>query len=47
VINDEDFRAEVAKRENPYGDGNSAPKVLEVLKTVDLDDNLIYKNITY
>jgi GDP/UDP-N,N'-diacetylbacillosamine 2-epimerase (hydrolysing) len=32
---------------NPYGDGNSATKIVEVLRTIELNDKLIYKNITY
>lgn len=41
------FVQEVQKRENPYGDGNSSKKVIEVLANIDLDDDLIHKNITY
>ncbi|MEO6901893.1 MAG: UDP-N-acetylglucosamine 2-epimerase [Bacteroidia bacterium] len=32
---------------NPYGDGNSASKIVEVLRTIKLNNKLIYKNITY
>lgn len=41
------FVQEVQKRENPYGDGNSSKKVIEVLANINLDDDLIHKNITY
>jgi GDP/UDP-N,N'-diacetylbacillosamine 2-epimerase (hydrolysing) len=32
---------------NPYGDGKSASKIVEILRTVKLNNELIYKNITY
>jgi len=47
VKNDKIFRAKVDKKRNPYGNGKSAEKALEVLKSMDLNSNLIYKNITY
>ena len=33
--------------ENPYGNGNSAVKIIELLKTISLDDNILQKRITY
>lgn len=39
---DEDFKARVAERINPYGDGRSAERIVRVLKTISLD-NLIQK----
>lgn len=47
VLYNEDFREKVKNVVNPYGDGNSAGKVVEVLANVVLDDNLVHKNITY
>lgn len=44
---DEIFKAEVAKKTNPYGDGNSAEKVINVLAEISIDDKLIHKSITY
>jgi GDP/UDP-N,N'-diacetylbacillosamine 2-epimerase (hydrolysing) len=46
-LEDSDFLLEVSKRENPYGDGNSTEKVIEILANIKIDDKLIYKNITY
>jgi len=47
VLNDEDFKKRVAQKNNPYGNGNAASKVVEVLASIELNDSLIYKNITY
>lgn len=44
---DKEYITEVNKKVNPYGDGNSSSYVLEVLKSIELNDSLIYKNITY
>ncbi len=44
---DEEFKEKVALKNNPYGKGNSAQKVVKILKEIELDNNLIYKNITY
>ncbi|HLG44219.1 MAG TPA: UDP-N-acetylglucosamine 2-epimerase [Nitrospirales bacterium] len=42
ALYDEAFRARVAPRVNPYGDGHSAERIVRILKTVNLD-NLIQK----
>jgi GDP/UDP-N,N'-diacetylbacillosamine 2-epimerase (hydrolysing) len=42
ALYDEAFRARVALRVNPYGDGHSAERIVRILKTVNLD-NLIQK----
>jgi GDP/UDP-N,N'-diacetylbacillosamine 2-epimerase (hydrolysing) len=39
---DEDFKARVALRLNPYGDGRSSERIVRILKTVDLE-NVIQK----
>ena len=46
-LNDINFRNQVKLGKNPYGDGQSAKRVIKVLKTLELNDQLIYKNITY
>ncbi len=33
--------------DNPYGNGNSAPKIVELLKNIDISNNIIQKRITY
>jgi len=33
--------------ENPYGDGNSANKIIEIIKTLELSRTIIQKKITY
>ncbi len=46
-LNDTDYINSIKKMKNPYGDGNSANMIVEVLRTIELNDKLIYKNITY
>lgn len=47
VQNDRDFIKKVREKKNPYGKGDSAEKVVQVLSELIFDKNLIYKNITY
>jgi GDP/UDP-N,N'-diacetylbacillosamine 2-epimerase (hydrolysing) len=47
VLHDQDFRTVVSNVENPYGKGDSAEKVVQVLREISLNTNLIHKNITY
>lgn len=42
ALHDEEFKARVAERVNPYGDGRSAERIVHILKTVGLQ-NLIQK----
>ena len=44
---DSEFLEKVKQKKNPYGEGNSGDKVVKVLSELALNDNLIYKNITY
>lgn len=46
-LTDNSYINSVKLIKNPYGDGNSASKIIEVLRTIELNDKLIYKNITY
>lgn len=46
-LTDVDYINSVKSIINPYGDGNSSSKIVEVLRTIELNDKLIYKNITY
>ena len=46
-IDDETFLKEVQKKENPYGKGDSADTVLNILATIEINDWLLHKNITY
>lgn len=43
----EDFRKELAGAENPYGDGRSADRILDTLRTTSRDDALLVKRLTY
>jgi len=44
---DDEYKLQVSKCNNPYGNGDAANKIVEILNSVDLDDNLIIKDITY
>ena len=47
AINDKVFIKMVKDSPNPYGDGKTAEKVVEVLANLKINEALIYKNITY
>lgn len=47
AMNDGLFIEKVKLKKNPYGDGKSAEKIIEVLSSIIINDNLIHKNITY
>ncbi len=44
---DENYISSIKALKNPYGDGNSAAKIVEVLGSIEINDKLIHKNITY
>ncbi len=46
-LNDNDFLNVVKQKGNPYGDGQSAEKIVELLKKIDISDKIIQKQITY
>ena len=41
------FLQNVKKCVNPYGSGNSSDKVVEILKNLEINDRLLFKDITY
>jgi GDP/UDP-N,N'-diacetylbacillosamine 2-epimerase (hydrolysing) len=47
IETDTEFRKELNLKINPYGNGKSGQKVVEILKSIKLDSRLLYKNITY
>lgn len=46
-VDDQHYRSLVKKIINPYGEGDSSAKIVEVLRTINLDTRLVHKNITY
>ncbi|ARU63787.1 UDP-N-acetylglucosamine 2-epimerase (hydrolyzing) [Tumebacillus avium] len=44
---DETYRATVAACSNPYGDGRSSQRIADLIATVDINENLLIKDITY
>lgn len=47
AFTDEAFKSKVSERNNPYGNGDSTEKIIKVLASIELNEQLIYKNITY
>jgi GDP/UDP-N,N'-diacetylbacillosamine 2-epimerase (hydrolysing) len=47
VLSDLKFRDEVKKCINPYGDGRSSERILEILRSTKIDSRLLAKNLTY
>ena len=41
------FKAKVVKCKNPYGDGKSAKRIVDILESVPINDKLLIKRITY
>ncbi|MDP6561572.1 MAG: UDP-N-acetylglucosamine 2-epimerase [Candidatus Peribacteraceae bacterium] len=41
------FHKKIANMQNPYGDGHSAERILQVLKDTPIDDKLLVKRLTY
>jgi UDP-hydrolysing UDP-N-acetyl-D-glucosamine 2-epimerase len=44
---DKEFRANLKKLENPYGDGRTAERVLQILSQLVVDNDFMKKTITY
>lgn len=42
-----EFREALQGMENPYGDGKASERIVSILKTVQINEQLIYKQITY
>ena len=43
----EKFKKKIKKVINPYGDGNSSKRILDILHKMKINDKLIIKKITY
>jgi len=44
---DQNYIAEVKKCQNPYGDGKSSERIASVLATIELNEKLLIKDITF
>lgn len=42
-----EFRASLKNMENPYGDGHSSERIVDILENVKIDEKLLFKQITY
>ena len=47
AVYDKDYIAEVKKCQNPYGDGKSSEKIASVLASIELNEKLLIKDITF
>lgn len=47
ALYDEKFKKSLEKTKNPYGDGHSAKRIVDILENIDLSPKLIQKEITY
>ena len=43
----QEIKAKNIKYENPYGDGKSAARIVELLKNLDISEKIVQKRITY
>ncbi|MGM0405316.1 MAG: UDP-N-acetylglucosamine 2-epimerase [Thermoplasmatota archaeon] len=46
-LNDENFKKEIKDINNPYGDGETAERVTDILSVVEIDDKLLQKELTF
>lgn len=47
ALNDKKFIEDLANMENIYGDGTTSRKILNVIKNIELNKNLLFKRLTY
>lgn len=47
VLYDEQFKKDLSNLENIYGDGTTSKKIVNVLKSIKLDKELLFKKLTY
>ena len=43
----EGFKQKLAGTSNPYGDGRSSKRIVDILETIPINERLLYKNLTY
>jgi UDP-hydrolysing UDP-N-acetyl-D-glucosamine 2-epimerase len=43
----EEFKQKIKGMKNPYGDGNASGKIVDILKSVDINQRLLNKKLTY
>jgi UDP-hydrolysing UDP-N-acetyl-D-glucosamine 2-epimerase len=43
----EEFKQKIKGMENPYGDGTASGKIVDILKSVEIDQRLLNKKLTY
>ena len=47
ALNDKDFIDDLANIENIYGDGTTSSRIIKVIKSIELNRNLLSKKLTY
>ena len=46
-IQSQSFKQSIRKIENPYGNGNSSKKIVDILLRTKINDELLFKKLTY
>jgi len=46
-LNESDFRVKIKKIKNPYGDGKSAKRIVNIINKIEINQKLIQKKIAY
>ena len=41
------FKRKISKSSNPYGDGRSSEKIVNILLNAEINDKMIFKKLTY
>jgi len=47
ILNDEDFKKKVKNCKNKFGEGDASKKIVDVLKNIEINSQLLQKQITY
>ena len=47
ALNDKDFLEVVKNISNPYGDGKSAQRIVDILETITINSKMVQKRISY
>ncbi|MFH1860633.1 MAG: UDP-N-acetylglucosamine 2-epimerase [bacterium] len=47
ALYDKEFKAKVKGCRNPYGDGKASKRIVEILSTIEINNNLLQKRMTY
>ena len=46
-VSSKDFRRKITDISNPYGDGKSSPRIVDILLNLEINSKLLNKQLTY